>query len=232
MPGSEGTETQDQERPQKMLGDPLVAVTTDLKTPLRTSALKAKAEPCGDFLGRSQEKGEDVKGTRADVPGAGEGNLVLPNGVPLNAGTCQGCGKRETCAGCGHAWEAGAPGAARCAPSCSVLESSLPLAREAAHEAEGIAPWSPVPDLLLGLLEPGDIPALLQVPNALVVILLWEGAAQATGLQGGLLILSAQSLDGLVVGLELPGPYYRARCACSAGRLLEVFDGCIEVIAG
>lgn len=42
--------------------------------------------------------------------------------------------------------------------------------------------------LLSGLLEPGDISALLQVPNALVVILL--GDKVAIGLQGDLLFLS------------------------------------------
>lgn len=88
------------------------------------------------------------------------------------------------------------------------------------------------PDPRPGLLEPGDVPALLQVPDALVVVLLREGAAQAAGLQGGLLVLSAQSLDGLVVGLGLPGPRGRAQCARAAGRLLEVFDGRVEVIAG
>ena len=41
-----------------------------------------------------------------------------------------------------------------------------------------------------GRLEPGDIPALLQVPNALIVILLWEKAALAVGLWGGLFFLS------------------------------------------
>lgn len=42
--------------------------------------------------------------------------------------------------------------------------------------------------LLSGILEPGDISALLQVPNALVVILL--GDKVAIGLQRDLLFLS------------------------------------------
>lgn len=41
-----------------------------------------------------------------------------------------------------------------------------------------------------GLLEPGDISALLQVPNALIVILFWEKATLAVGLCGGLFFLS------------------------------------------
>lgn len=40
------------------------------------------------------------------------------------------------------------------------------------------------------LLEPGDIAALLQVPNALIVILFWEKATLAIGLWGGLVFLS------------------------------------------
>lgn len=82
-------------------------------------------------------------------------------------------------------------------------------------------------------LEPGDISALLQVPNALVVILLWTGAEVATCLQDGLFILSAQSLDCLVVGLRiLPGSPCLWNRADTVGSFLKVFNSRIEVITG
>lgn len=87
--------------------------------------------------------------------------------------------------------------------------------------------------LSCGLLEPGDISALLQVPNALIVILLWEGAMVAIGPQGGLFIFPAQRLDGLVVGLGLlPGSPCRCERAAAAGSLLEVFNSRVEVTTG
>lgn len=87
--------------------------------------------------------------------------------------------------------------------------------------------------LSCGLLESGDVSALLQVPNALIVILLWEGAMVAIGPQRGLFVLSAQRLDGLVVGLGLlPGPPCRCERAVAAGSLLEVFNSRVEVITG
>lgn len=54
-----------------------------------------------------------------------------------------------------------------------------------------------------GLLESGDISALLQVPNALIVILLWEGTMVAIRFQMALFFFSIQSLYCFVVGLGL-----------------------------
>lgn len=55
----------------------------------------------------------------------------------------------------------------------------------------------------VGLLESGDISDLLQVPNALIVILLWEGTMVAIRFQMGLVFFSIQSLYCFVVGLRL-----------------------------
>lgn len=85
--------------------------------------------------------------------------------------------------------------------------------------------------LLSGWLKPGDIPALLQVANALVVILL--GDKMAIGLQWDLFVLSVYSLDGFVVRLWLlTGPPCWRECAGAVGSFLEVFHSGIEVITG
>ena len=51
-------------------------------------------------------------------------------------------------------------------------------------------PAGPVSWVLSRLLEPGDVSALLQVPDALVVILFWAKAMVTVGLWGRLLFLS------------------------------------------
>lgn len=140
------------------------------------------------------------------------------------AGTCpEGAGHRGLmCLGvaflAGRApWEA-----ARCVPHCprgsemvpasplsSVHESSISSVGNTASSLSGkrcppASRSSAVWGLSSGLLEPGDISALLQVPDALVVILLW--ASVAIGFHGGLVFLSVQSLYCFIVRLHLlPG---------------------------
>ena len=54
----------------------------------------------------------------------------------------------------------------------------------------GFAGWSFASWVLSRLLEPGDVSALLQVPDALIVILFWAKAMVTVGLRGRLLFLS------------------------------------------
>lgn len=85
---------------------------------------------------------------------------------------------------------------------------------------------------LFQLLEPGDVSALLQVPNALIVVLL--GDKVAIDLQRDLLVLSVQSLYGFIVRLWfLTGSPRRGQyAAAAAGGFLEVLHSGIEVITG
>lgn len=85
-----------------------------------------------------------------------------------------------------------------------------------------------------GLLEPGDVSALLQVPDALVVILLWEKAVVAVGLRGSLLFLSVQSLYCFVIwfGLLAAGPPCCCKGADAVGNFLQVFKSSIEIVTG
>lgn len=85
------------------------------------------------------------------------------------------------------------------------------------------------------LLEPGDIPARLHVPDALVVILLREGAAVTAGVRGGLLFLSVQSRDRFIIRL---GPLAGSPCcgrqrpAAAARSFLKVFHSSVEMVPG